>query len=448
MHAIQNIDKPVLWQKNILLWSLLWMVGYAVAANAADGTITNTVSEALLNGKSMTSFRLRYEHVNQDGLDDGNGVTLRSLIGWQTAAFHDTSVAAQLINVAQFQDNFNDGVFYHGPIYSYSNHPGMEHYAKIADPDYTGINQLYVESTAVANTKIRAGRQQVNLDNVRFIGDVGFRQVMQVYDGVSALNQSLNKTAIYLAHFEAVRQINTEQRSHGALEIANIKYLLNPSSSITGYAYFSSFDNLGFGKSWFGEGNDHANQSNRTLGMRLDGSSQLLNDWKLLYTAEYANQQDYAGGDSRIDAHYYRLGLGAANDQVSLRVDQELLSSNNSTYAFQTPFGTNHLFQGWVDKFVVTPKPGIQDTFVTATCKYGDFTFFTDYHWINSDERFSTGSGTGRQYGTEWDAAVTYNINKALQSKLEYGKYVEKDYFGANRIKDTERIWITLNYTL
>jgi len=418
----------------------------SVAAESEPASAPASISEAISSGKPMTNFRLRYEHVDQDGLTDANGLTLRSLIGWKTAPYHDVSLAAQLINVAQLQDHFNDGVPYSGPIYAYSNHPGKQTYAKIVDPDYTGVNQLYLESSAISNTAIRLGRQQVNLDNVRFIGDIGFRQVMQVYDGVSVLNKSIADTEIYMAHFESVRQINTKLRTDGALEVANVKYKFTPTESISAYGYFSSFDNLGYGKVWLG--NDNADQSNRTLGLRLDGARKLSDDWKLLYTAEYARQQDYSGGDSRIDAHYYKLGAGAALGNFSLRADQELLSSNNGQYAFQTPFGTNHLFQGWVDRFLVTPKEGIRDTFITATYKIGDFAFFADYHWLNSDKNFNrVGGGSGDQYGTEWNLAASYSYHKNLLTKVEYGQYSERDQYAAGRIKDTDKLWLTLLYT-
>lgn len=425
---------------------------YTTATHAETDTppAPGSMLEAISGGKPMTSFRLRYEHVEQDGLTDANGITLRSLIGWQTAPFHDVSVAAQLIDVTQIQDHFNDGVPHSGPVYSYSNQPGQAAYAKIVDPDYTGINQLYVELSAIDKTRIRLGRQQINLDNVRFIGDIGFRQVMQVYDGVSVLNKSIKDTEVYLAHIASVRQINTKLRTDGALEIANIKYHLSPTESVTGYGYFSSFEDLGFGKAWFGAGNDGADQSNRILGLRLDGAHKLNDDWKLLYTAEYAKQQDYSGGDSRIDAHYYKVGAGAGYGNFSLRADQELLDSNHGRYAFQTPFGTNHLFQGWVDKFLTTPREGIRDSFITATYKYGDYAFFADYHVLNSDRNFSqVGGGTGDKYGTEWNAAVSYNYSKNLLAKIEYGRYSERDQYvaTASRIRDTEKAWLTVMYT-
>ena len=427
-----------------------------------------TFMDAVKTGKNMTSFRLRYEHVEQDGnqpaklpngqnnpnaavpLADADGLTLRSLIGWQTAPYKNFSFAAQIINVAKLNDDFNDST-YRGASNAASNQSDKIAYAKIVDPDETNINQLFVDWTGVKNTRVRLGRQQVNLDNVRFIGDIGFRQVMQTFDGISVMTKAIPDTDVFLAHFETVNQINTRNRTDGALEIVNAKYYLTPTESITGYGYLSSFKDLGFGNGWFGgTTNAGANQSNKTFGIRADGIHPFTPNLRAVYTAEYAKQSDYDGGDSRIDAHYYKLGGGVGIDFLTIRLDQELLSSNNGTFAFQTPFGTNHLFQGWVDKFLATPKEGIKDTFITATYRWNDVTFFADYHVFNSDVDFvkATG-GKGDKYGTEWNAAVTYNVNKNLMAKVEYGKYSEDDQYlaTANRIRDTEKLWLTAMYT-
>lgn len=453
-----------------------------------------TFMDAIKGGKNLTSFRLRYEHVDQDGyqpattvgtnanptknnqLKDADGLTLRSLIGWQTSPYKNFSFGAQLIDVTKITDDFNDSTN-NTLINGASNQPRNVEYAKIVDPSYTGINQLYIDWTGIKNTKFRVGRQAVNLDNVRFVGDIGFRQVMQVFDGASVLNKSIPDTEVYLAHFDRVRQITTKNRDEGALEIANIKYLISPTEALIGYAYLSDFENLGLGNAWFGAGNLNngakpnidADQSNKVLGLRLDGVHPFNPNLRALYTAEYAKQTDYKDGDSRIDAHYYKLGGGVGIDGFSIRADQELLSSNDSKYAFQTPFGTNHLFQGWVDKFLATPKEGIQDSFITATYRYGDFLFFADYHILKSDEDFHTvgsrAATNGNKYGTEWNVAATWNVNKNLMTKLEYGAFSESDHYSATasappantataiananrgRIWDTEKLWLTAVYT-
>jgi hypothetical protein len=448
-----------------------------------------TFMDAVKEGKNLTSFRLRYEHVEQDGLQptnltnaantlnptrneklkDADGITLRSLVGWQTAPYANFSFAVQIIDVSKLQDDFNDGT--NGfRINGGTNQNGKIEYAKIVDPSFTDINQLYIDWTGIKNTRVRLGRQQLNLDNVRFIGDIGFRQIMQVFDGISVLNKSLPDTEIFAAHFEEVTQITSVQRG-GDLDIANIRYRISPTEFLVGYGYLSNVDELGFGNAWFGAGtlnnsgkpNLTADQSNKTFGLRLDGTHPFNPNFRAHYTAEYAKQSDYADGDKRIDAHYYRLGGGLGFDNFNFRVDQELLSSNDNKFAFQTPYGTNHLFQGWVDKFLATPRSGIKDTFFTATYKWDDVLFFADYHFIKADNDFNTvGGGTttnGDKYGKEWNVAATWNIEKKWMSKVEYGKFTEDDHYAATpnvaesvagnrrRIRDTEKLWLTAMYT-
>jgi Alginate export len=478
-----NTSKYRLIYLNVCL--ALTLTGPAMAAEEIEDEYT--FMDSIKTGKNLTSFRLRYENVIQDGLQpntivgatlnptrfeklkDADALTLRSLIGWQTAPYHNFSFAAQIIDVSKFVDNFNDSTN-NTLVNGASNQVRNVEYAKVIDPSYTGINQLYVDWTGLKNTRFRLGRQQVNLDNVRFIGDIAFRQVMQVFDGVSVINKSLPETEIFAAHFEKVTQITTEQRD-GNIEIANIKYRISPTEYLVGYGYLSNVDDLGYGNAWFGAGalnnagkpNANADQSNKTFGLRLDGVHPFNPNFRAHYTAEYAKQSDYANGDSRIDAHYYKLGGGLGVDNFNVRIDQELLSSNNNQYAFQTPYGTNHLFQGWVDKFLATPRSGIKDTFVTATYKYADFLFFADYHFINADDDFNTVGGglktNGNRYGKEWNVAATYNYNKNIMTKLEYGRFTEDDYYAPtpnvannvagnrNRIRDTDKLWLTAMYT-
>jgi hypothetical protein len=444
-------------------------------AYAEEAAPDYTFLDAIKGGKNMTNFRLRYESVDQDAyqpapnaakkLDRAEAWTLRSLVGWQTAPFHNLSVGAQLINVTKFQDDYNDRAL-NVP------QPGHSNFPVIADPDYTGVNQLYVDWTGIRNTKIRAGRQQLNLDNVRFVGDIGFRQVMQVFDGVSVLNKSIPDTEIFLAHFDKVRQINTKLRDTN-IEIANIKYRISPTESLVGYGYFLDAPNLAQNGGsptanplLAGAGNGLGNSSdtpatstattdasNRTLGLRLDGVHKIDDNWKALYTAEYAKQDNYKDGSDLIDAHYYRFGGGAMYQTWSLRVDQEMLSSNGGKYGFQTPLGTNHLFQGWADLFLITPRQGIVDTYVTLATSIEKAKFMAEYHDYKSDKDFTTiGNKLADHYGTELDFSVAYPFTDKFNAKLEYAKFSEDDVYGttikaATRKPDTEKIWVTLMYT-
>lgn len=441
-------------------------------AQAEEVISEYTFLDSVKAGKPMTNFRLRYESVDQDTfqpapnqtkkLDSANGVTLRSLIGWQTAPFHNFSFAAQITDVHEFTNNFNDRR-------ENISESGKANYANIVDPGFTDINQLFVDWTGIKNTKVRVGRQVVNLDNVRFIGDIAFRQNTQVYDGFSVLNKSIPNTEFFVAHFDQVRQINTELRQ-GDIDIFNAKYRISPTEAVTGYAYLVDIANLsqnggnpiapgtvaqggnGLGASQDLNPLDKTDASSKIFGLRLDGVRKIDDDWKVLYTAEYAKQADLAGGSPLIDAHYIKLGGGAAYDVWSLRLDHESLSSNDGKYGFQTPLGTNHLFQGWADYFIVTPRQGIEDTFLTLNGSIDKFKIYAEYHVMQSDEKFATFNGKlGDDYGTEFDMSVAYPVTSKLVAKVEYANFNEGDVYGpkngAARKGDKEIFWLTAQYT-
>jgi hypothetical protein len=428
--------------RNTTLASLMAAAITAVPAYAEEAPAAPaeyTFLDSVKAGKPLTNFRLRYENVDQDGkAEDADAFTLRSLVGWQTAPWHNFSFAAQLINVGVFNDDYNNldkGV----------NEPGKGNYPVVVDPDDTDINQLFVEWTGIRNTKLRLGRQSVKLDNVRFIGNIEFRQVMQVFDGVALENKGLlPNTTTYLAHFEGLKQINTQYRQAN-VEIANLRYGISPSENLVGYAYLLDMQD--------GTAAFRGSNSSKTFGVRADGAHVLNPDWKVLYTAEYAKQDDYKDGNDNIDSHYLKLGGGAMFGSWYARLDHEILSSNDGLSAFQTPLGTNHLFQGWVDQFLVTPNQGIKDTFASFGGKVFGVALSGEYHVFKSDEDFTTpsGVGTGDKYGTELDVAAAYTYQKWM-GKVEYGRFREDDELGATlaaatRKRDTEKLWLTVMYT-
>ena len=426
-----------------------------LAEDAANVATPTTLMEAITMGKPMTSFRLRYENVDQaNKTEQANAWTMRSLIGWQTQPLNNFSITAQLINVARFNNDFYDGTPNTFGL-STSTPADKKNYPLVVDPDYTGINQLFVDWTGIPGTKVRVGRQSVKLDNVRFIGNVEYRQIMQVFDGVAVENKSIKDVEFYAAHFEGLRRITSQYINNGNVDIAHATWKFTPTESLTGYGYLQNMPLNGFNPyststALFG-GTTFSNNSSQTYGLRADGSHKLDADWKLLYTAEYAKQDAYQGGNSLIDAHYSRLGGGAGFGNWSARLDHELLSSNNGSYGFQTPLATGHLFQGLGDSFLTTPKQGIADTFITVNGKLMDVQLSAEYHWLNSDANFPTTVGTSSHYGKELDLVAGYNYDKNWSGKLEYFSFKEDAIYtptvATSRKPDSDKFMATLMYT-
>lgn len=402
---------------------------YALPVFADDVVQATSLKEALTEGKPTINLRLRYENVDQEGKKEtGEAFTLRSLIGWKTKPFHDFSVTAEVYGLSPLNDDYND-LKKGSPIASRTKYP------VIADPEDYDFHQLYLEWTGIPDSSIKLGRQGMVLDNWRYVGDIRFRQNWQVFNGLSFVNKSLPDTEIELAHYEQVKQITTKIENAN-IEIANVKYNFTPTTSLVGYGYLID---------WNGRAQEA--KSNKTFGLRLDGSQKLDDNWKVLYTAEYAKQDDYKDGSKLIDNDYYRVGAGAGYGDWFLRVDQEKLSGNRDGKAFQTPLGTNHLFQGWADVFLVTPNEGIEDTILIAGGKVMDATIKAEYHFINSDRNFAkVGGGTGDSYGKEFDLGIYYKFTKQISGSVEYANFKEDDKYNGARKTDIEKFWITAIY--
>lgn len=391
-----------------------------VSATAEDNY---SASEALSSGSLIFNLRPRYENVEQTGLETGDALTMRTLLGWRTGTWKGWSGLAELIDVGRANNDYNDSL------------NGKTQYPVIPDPDNTDINQLYLDYGGFKSTLIRGGRQSIKLDNVRFIGDVAFRQVMQVFNGVTMVNESLTNTRLYAGYLGRVKTINTKQYDTDTI-LLNAHYSFTPDDAIVGYGYLQDQANA-IAPTAF-QGPAPTNTSNQIIGLRGNGAHPMNTQWSLLYTLEYATQSDYAGGDPRIDADYSRLGGGAKWGNYTLRVDYEILGSNNGLYAFQTPLGTKHLFQGWADQFAVaTPSQGIRDAYVSGNAQILKAQLLAEYHQFDSD----FGSV---DFGDEFDIGVSYPLLKKLLGKIEYADYRAGDI--ASGKVDVTKFWLTLIY--
>lgn len=375
---------------------------------------------AVTAGRLSFNLRARAEHVEQDGKqEDALALTNRTLLGWQSAPWKGFSGFVQVIDVANFNDSFNEG-----PAAS-------PRYPTVADPDNTDLNQVYADWAGLPGTKLRLGKQSLKLDNVRFVGNVEFRQVMQVLSGLWIENRPVDGLELDAGHFDRIKNVFAQQRQTD-ISMLRAAWTWRPDNVLVGFAYFQD-------QPVTGQATGFADNSNRIAGVRANGSCP-TGALKLLYTAEFARQQAHAGGDPRIDATYSRLGAGLGGAWGFVRLDHDRLGSNQGLYGFQTPLGTNHLFQGWADLFLTTPAQGIRDTYLTAGTTFNGVQIYTEVHDFRSD--FG-----GIRYGSELDVGVTWPLSRGFTGKVEAAVFDEADRLpGAARKSDTTRLWLTLMY--
>ncbi len=390
--------------------------------------------EAVTGGKFDFSARYRFEHVDDDtAMDQANASTIRTTLGYTTADFHGIGIRLMGQDVRDvFIDDFNDG----------TGRPNAKtNFAVVADPSETDFLEAYISYSGLPQTKFRLGRQIITYRAApfhRFIGTVLWRQNWQNHDAFSVVNTSLPDTKIQYAYTWNINRIFTDESPVSARanfdsdsHMVNIQHTGFDYAKLEAYAYLFDFDNS-------------RTNSVETYGGRMSGGYPLTNQFKALYTAEYAIQDDYGKNPLEVDQDYYLLEIGAAYqpqtlvDAISLKVSYEVLEGDGIT-SFQTPVATGHAFQGWADRFLVTPADGIEDVYITAVVSAFGAKFIASYHMLESDN-------LDYEYGNELDLLLqkTFKKHYTLGSKISIYDS-DRNAFnvarGGSRAADVTKIW-------
>jgi hypothetical protein len=388
----------------------LGTLGMTSAAQADDAFY-----EALTGGKVSFSARARYEAVDQEGKEDADAYTLRTTLGYKTGDFKGFSGFIEFEDVQDLGDgNYNNTV------------NGKTTYATVADPDGTEVNQAYLQYNGF-DTEFKLGRQELTYRAApfhRFIGNVLWRQNHQSFDAFSLTNKSFADTTLSYAYINKVQTIFGDDSANG--EIAMDSHLFNaqykglPIGTLEGYAYLLEYE-------------DAPANSTKTIGVRLSGAQPVSEEVKVIYTAEFAKQDDYKDGTMDDSQNYYLGEVGFKYKGWLAKASYEV-QEGDGTDAFTTPLGTNHAFQGWADMFLntkaATGNRGLEDMYFTVAGKVLGAKVVAVYHDFETDE----GSVDA---GDEIDLLVEKTFNKHYTVGAKYSDYNADDI-----LVDTEKFWL------
>lgn len=392
-------------------------IATCTSITAINNAQADAVKEAFTSGSVKTSFRLRFEDVNQDTNEAAQALTLKSRLTMQTGEVSSTSALLEFDNnTALTEVDYSDGATGRGT-------------AVIADPQYTEVNQAYLSFKGIGKTDIKLGRQRILLDNQRFVGGVGFRQNEQTYDALSVSSTPAENLNVFYAYVGKVNKIFGENSGLKPGYFESESHLLNASLSaipvigkVTAYAYMLDLLTPTGG----------AANSSDTFGFRLNNSFK-AGDLAPGYTLEYAMQSNAADNTNDYDASYMLLEGNATLATVKFTVGYEVLGSDEGTAAFNTPLATLHKFQGWTDNFLATPTAGIVDTYVSAASSVAGIKLVGVFHTLSKDE------GDG-DYGTEMGLVVAKDFDKTYGLSLKFADYSAEDGSGT---LDTTKLWLT-----
>jgi hypothetical protein len=380
--------------------------------------------------KPIIDARLRYEQVDQEPLTrDADAVTARLRAGFEarTGVF---SFLAEAEGTLAIDNHYNSGV------------NGRTAFPIVADPQTVELNRLQVQYRGLPKTIVTVGRQRINLDDQRFVGSVGWRDNEQTFDAArvewSGI-KNLKADVTYAWSDRTIWSIDGGNR-YGAARyqaiggdnvFANLA-LKTTIGTLTGFTYLIDQD----------ERLAVANSS-ATYGGRFAGSYAIRPTLKLNYLASYAHQTDYSRNPNRYAASYYAGEVGLGIKAFSIGGGAEILGADRglALTSFQTPLATLHKFNGWADKFLVTPPDGLKDIYGTLGYgwkKPGPFdaiTLAAVYHRFSSDRN-------DRRYGDEIDLSASAKLHRTT-FLLKYANYQAHGF-----ATDTSKFWASIEWAI
>ena len=434
--AYKNINNA----NTAVLFLITLILSFNTGAQENTGKESHdNIIDAISAGKLDLNMRLRYENVDDNAAtEEADALTLRTALGYRTGSFHDLSARVLVQDVREIGvDNYNDGT---------GRSARRARYAVVADPSETDLAEAYLAYGGLNNTSIKLGRQFITYRPGplhRFIGTVGWRQNWQNHDAVTLVNKSIKDLTFSYAYSWNVNRIFTDEAVISARanfesdsHFINFQYTGFELGTLEAYAYLLDFDNA-------------AANSTATYGVRFSGNHQMSGTWKLIYAAEYATQDDYANNPASVGEDYFEgefgvnFKLNETISSVTLKFDYELFTGNGSN-GFITPLATAHAYQGWADRFLVTPADGIEDWYFTAGIAALGFNLAVIYHDLSSDN-------LSYDYGTEIDLQATRALNKHLTVGLKYANY-DGDTNASNvarngaLAKDVTKFWAWIQF--
>ena len=367
--------------------------------------------------------RARYEFANIDGYDDSHALTTRERVGLKTQAWNGFSA-------------FVEGEFTQAIVDDYSagpgktvNKAGVDPFVKnnsfIFDPETNELNQLYGQYTGF-DTTVKLGRQKIVYDNAAFVGDVGWRQNQQTYDGVSITNKSIQGLTLNYAYVDQVNRIfgsdalNIFSNAPGNIHLLNGSYAGIKNLTLGGYVYLMDFDEKAAAK-WDNQTYGLSAKAN-VLGLTLYG--------ELAY-------QDEAGVKNDMDGFYSHFMVTKAFGKQSLTLGVENLDAG-----VQTPLGTVHAFDGYADSTdtarIDGSHGGLTDTYLSYVTP-----IFCGIKWANTAHVFGDNS-ISDDLGLGFDSVLTKKFDDHFTAIFKLG------YFDSNDDKkflSTTRASIELDYS-
>ncbi len=398
-------------------------------APAPAPTLLSELHDALVGGKASVSARYRYEYVDQATFTkQANASTIRTTAGYQTKSFKGLS------GLIEFE-----GIFGVGEDNYRSATNGNTIYPTVLDTPTVEMNQAFGQYSCPEDkwkSVFGFGRKEILLGNQRLVGNVGWRQDHQNFDGAffstTPYSADGNSVAIGYNYVNRVNRIVPQDATGGRLDmethIGSVTATIKDIGQLQLYGLFLDYDAPNA-------------QSSSTVGGRLQGAIKATDKLSVLYGVEYASQSDYGGNPNSYDASYYQIEAGLGFGGFMIKVAYEVLEGDGATKKFTTPLATGHAFNGWADLFLATPNGGLEDTYITISYVPP---MAKELKLMAVGHSFS-GESISDHYGNELDAVIEYKVPQfkglLLGAKVAFFDGDETNTIGGASVEEVTKFW-------
>jgi hypothetical protein len=269
-----------------------------------------------------------------------------------------------------------------------------------ASADQLDLHQGYADLGSADQVLVRLGRQEMNLGDERLVGAVGWTNTARAFDGTRLLGRvSGLDWSVFL--------MNVAERD--ALQPTGTDPQANQGEDDDGWLAG------GFASRRFGGttaeltalvDKDAVTAESYTVNLRLHGTADAL---------RYEAAGAFQFGPDR--SAYFASGMvGVAAGRTSLAAQLDYLSGDDDpadaeARAFNTLYGTNHKFYGYMDYFLNIPgqldQAGLMDVMLRGSLDLSAVTRLrADVHHF----RLARDRGIGRTLGTELDLVGTWAV--------------------------------------
>ncbi|MEO1323401.1 MAG: alginate export family protein [Pseudomonadota bacterium] len=366
-------------------------------------------SDLILGGDA----RLRYDFIDQDSLPEtATALTLSARVSAEWSPNEWLSGLIEVEGVGALIDDYTDL-----PTPTLAK-------PLIPDPEHFDINRLQIQAELNDRTFITLGRQNLRIDDQRFLGMAPFRQNTRSYDAIRFSTRTRDSHTLQAGYIVKVNRPLGNRTSIGEFESDSWFATANLQTPIGRVGVFHYALDLETGL----DANRNRSLSSQTSGVRFDGRYHRT-DLKFDFEAAYAHQEDYGDNPLSYSADYYLLDIKTFFGNLETKLRYEILGAGGAQ-AFQTPLASLHKFQGEADVFLSTPIDGIADTSLTLKYNGGRIGPLKDVTPALKLHRFEAERG-GATYGHEIDLVVQSKLAD-LKVKVSLADY-RADAFSSDR---------------